>query len=247
MNLFSYYLPTKITQIQVENIFNIKFKKSIESSFFFEEKEKIIFLTKFNVITFIGYESSEIEFKLKKENLTMIQQDYPIEIKSNLDSFWEISNDKIYLKEFSSKHIQIIALVISQSVGLEKYELRMDELLKESGTIIQNYSYSIKNRNRLSLFLKNLSLMRHEMLMNLFLLDKPNIVWEDEDLEKLYQKLDSILEIKTRYESIDYKMMHLKGDVESLMDFISHKQSEFLEWIIIFLILFEIIFNIFEK
>ncbi len=257
MKLYSYYLSdvigikNSLSIKDIESKLNIKFSKSIEGSLFFEQEEKIIFVTKFNVITFVGYEKEYAETFLLKfcgiSNLVLIEQeDYQIILNKELAEDWKIEGNEIILKRYSSLYIQIIAFVVSQSVGLEKYEIKMEDFLKDSSKIMQNYNHSIFNRKKLTIFLKELSLMRHDMWNNLLLLDKPNIVWENEDIEKLYNKLDTSFEIKSRYDIIEYKLRHLKDDIQSLMDFISHKHSEFLEWIIIWLITFEIIMSFFK-
>lgn len=249
MYLYSYYLPNKIDIINIGRIFNCSFMKSIEGSYYYENNNKMIFLTKFNVITFIGFDNNEITEKIyelsKLSESELLQQDYPLFIDTSLKTNWIINNNEIILKEYSSLYLQVIALVVSQSVGLERYEQKIEAFIQKSSKIMENYNYSISNRKNISLFLKNLSLMRHEMWNNLLLLDKPIIAWENEDIESMYNRFDSILEIKSRYETIEYKLKHLKEDLESLMDFISHKHSEFLEWIIIYLIVFEIIMSVY--
>lgn len=250
MYLYAYLFPGILNIEEISRLFKINFKKSIEGSYYYESNKKIIFITKFNVITFVGFSNKEISKKLalittinEKE---LIQQDYPLFIDPYLKVNWKIDNNEIRLKEYSSMYIQVIALVISQSVGLEKYELKLEKFIKKSSSIIENNNNSVKNRKMLNLFLKELSLMRHRMWNDLLLLDKPIIAWENEDIEKMYNRFELILEIKNRYETIEYKLKHMKEDLESLMDFISHKHSEFLEWIIIILIVFEIIMTIYD-
>lgn len=250
MYLYAYLFPGILNIEEISRFFKINFKKSIEGSYYYESNKKIIFITKFNVITFVGFSNKEISKKLalittinEKE---LIQQDYPLFIDPYLKVNWKIDNNEIRLKEYSSMYIQVIALVISQSVGLEKYELKLEKFIKKSSSIIENNNNSVKNRKMLNLFLKELSLMRHRMWNDLLLLDKPIIAWENEDIEKMYNRFELILEIKNRYETIEYKLKHMKEDLESLMDFISHKHSEFLEWIIIILIVFEIIMTIYD-
>lgn len=250
MYLYSYLFPGILNIEEISRLFKINFHKSIEGTFYYEYNKKIIFITKFNVITFVGYSNKEISKKLSLittiNESELIQQDYPLFIDPYLKVNWRIDNNEIRLREYSSTYIQVIALVISQSVGLEKYELKIEKFIKESSKIIESNNNSVKNRKKLNLFLKELSLMRHRMWNDLLLLDKPIIAWENEDIEKMYNRFELILEIKSRYETIEYKLKHVKEDLESLMDFISHKHSEFLEWIIIILIVLEIIMTIYD-
>ena len=84
------------------------------------------------------------------------------------------------------------------------------------------------------------------MVSNLLLLDKPNILWDNAEAEELYNRLAFILELYDRHEIALSKLSQIKEDVMLVMDLINHKKSEFLEWIIIWLIAIEILFSTYE-
>jgi len=87
---------------------------------------------------------------------------------------------------------------------------------------------------------------RFDILNQLYLLDKPDIIWDDSELESLYNQLSYQLELKNRFEVIEYKITHLKESLELATDLVNQKSSEYLEWIIILLIGVEIIFTIYD-
>lgn len=89
-------------------------------------------------------------------------------------------------------------------------------------------------------------LTRHDMVSNLLLLDKPNILWDDAEAEALYNRLAFILELYDRHEIALSKLSQIKEDVMLVMDLINHKKSEFLEWIIIVLIAVEIVMGVMQ-
>lgn len=91
----------------------------------------------------------------------------------------------------------------------------------------------------------SLALLRHDLIVELHLLDKPNIVWDDERAERLYNELSIFFELKERFEVVEFKLNLLKDDVTFLTDILNHKKSEFLEWIIIWLIAFEIVMGLY--
>ena len=57
---------------------------------------------------------------------------------------------------------------------------------------------------------------------------------------------DSHLELKDRFDIIERKLTHLKEDIGMALDLFNQKHSEFLEWIIIGLIGFEIMMGLME-
>jgi uncharacterized Rmd1/YagE family protein len=89
-------------------------------------------------------------------------------------------------------------------------------------------------------FAKELVMTRHDMVIDLHLLDKPNILWDNEDAEMLYNSLASTLELKDRFDIVEYKLNSIKDDMMMVMDLTNHNHSSFLEWIIIGLIALEI-------
>lgn len=78
------------------------------------------------------------------------------------------------------------------------------------------------------------------------MLDKPDIIWDDFELESLYNQLALQLELKSRFDVVEYKMLFLKESVTFITDRVNQKSSEFLEWIIIWLIAIEILFSTYE-
>lgn len=255
ITLFALYLPENFTYRDVEKALNITLRKGIQTTFYAEIDEKFIAYTQFNVLTLVNcsreyivsmLDAMGIEWASKFEQ-NSIYQDYPIHTNSELAKSFEIDNDKITLQNYSVTNLLIISHVISQSVALEIYENKLTEYYEKSRDIIEvSDSYSFYKRNRLSLFAKELVLIRHDMLIDLHLLDKPNILWDNEDAESLYNSLSSSLELKDRFDVVEYKLTTIKDDIVMVMDLANHNHSSFLEWIIIGLILIEIVIGVME-
>jgi len=207
------------------------------------------------VLTFINWDKDEMINALGKLGMRdaehyeqrTLYQDYPILIEPSLELTCKITNEHIALKEASTLSFIIIALVVSQSVGLEKYEQDLEKYFSQSRQLLDlTQSYALFKRSKLIDFAKTLTSIQHSMVTDLFLLDKPNILWDDEDAEKLYNKMASILELKDRFEIVEYKLSSLKEDLSMSVDLFNHKHSEFLEWIIIVLIAIEIVMGLIE-
>lgn len=244
-NLVSISLPKIISLQEIEILLECSFKKGIEKAFYTEQNGSYIVHTPFNVLTFIHYSSEKIVEALLKLGIKDAQnfeqhclyQDYLILIDSDLELTCKVSNESIILKEGSALLLIIIALVVSQSVGIEKYEHDLDEYFSQSKKIFElTDSYSPLKRAKLREFAKQLTLIQYDMVSDLFLLDKPNILWDNEEAEKLYNLLAANLELEARFEIVSYKLSGLKDDVNMVLDLANHKQSEILDWIIIILI-----------
>lgn len=250
ISLVSISLPSLLPRHEIEIRLECSFKKGIEKAFYAEYRETYLIYTPFNVLTFINWDKEAMLEALKKLDVpeahryehTTLYQDYPIYIDASLPKACHVTNESITLKEESTLFFIIIALVISQSVGLEKHEQDLEKHFARSRQLLDmTQGRSLIKRSKLAQFAKELTFIRHAMLTDLFLLDKPNILWDNAEAEDLYNHLASILELKDRFEIVAFKLGNLKDDITRVLNLINHKHSEFLEWIIIILIGIEIV------
>ncbi|MDD5405656.1 MAG: RMD1 family protein [Sulfurovaceae bacterium] len=252
MNLLALSLQKNITKTKIAELLNIKLNKGIENGYYGYNDHLHIVLVPFGVLAIIAdNKKTIIEALITLDIFTQadddITQDYVIRTDGNLLTPFLITNEEIVLKETSALNFNIIALAVAQSVGLEKYEKKLDILFTKSRDILEltNRFISI-SRSHIMEFAKHLVLTRHDMVGNLLLLDKPNILWDNEEAEHLYNSLAKTLELHDRHEIALSKLSQIQEDIMLVMDIINHKRSEFLEWIIIILIAAEIIMALFK-
>ncbi len=254
--LYTIYLTKSLSNAEIEQALGIKLTKGIESMFYAKIGKSMMSYADFNVLTLINWDKEDIPSVLhllgikESSNIASTQniyQDYPIEIDSTLGRLFEIDNQKITLKEHSTISLLIISHVISQSVALEVYENKLSDYYERSRKLLEiPDTFSLFKRAKFAKFAKQLVLLRHDMMIDLYLLDKPNIVWDNEDAEALYNTLALSLELKERFEVVEYKLNSIKDDMIMIMDLKNHSHSSFLEWIIIVLIVIEVIMGFME-
>lgn len=255
MGLVSLHIPQPLTRYEVEEAIGVTLKKGIETTYYAELNNKFLTYTQFNVLTLINWSRDEIINVLESLGLEETEdfdkrglyQEYPLLIDTQYSGQFAIDNDKITLKSYSRIDLIIVAHVISQSVALELYEEKLSDYYERSRYLIESVdTYSIFKRKRLARFAKQLVLIRHDMMIDLLLLDKPNILWDNEDAERLYNRLAGSLELKDRFDVVEYKLGSIKDDIVIVMDLTNHNHSSFLEWIIIVLIAVEIGMGLYE-
>lgn len=255
IELVAFHLPKSLKKSTVEKTLGVTLTKGIEATYYAEAGDSLITYTQFNVLTMINYTHEKVHETFKalaiEETVNFgqdsIYQDYPVCIAPELSMPFSIDNEKITLKEYSRINLIIIAHVISQSVALALYEQKLSQYYEQSRSLIDAAdTFSMFKRSRLAHFSKQLILIRHDMLIELQLLDKPNILWDNETAEMLYNQLAYSLELKDRFDIVEYKLNNIKDDIVMVMDLSNHNHSSFLEWIIIILIMIEIVMGLYE-
>jgi uncharacterized Rmd1/YagE family protein len=77
-------------------------------------------------------------------------------------------------------------------------------------------------------------------------LDKPDITWDNDDLDLLYSRMANLFELRQRYQEIRVKSETLM-DITAVFTGLSHaRRATRLEWIIIILIALEIVIYVVE-
>lgn len=78
-------------------------------------------------------------------------------------------------------------------------------------------------------------------MLNYDLLDVPDFFWEYPELDAYYTMISDYLEVRQRVDVLSKKLETIHELFEMLADEQKHKHSSLLEWIIIWLIAFEIV------
>ena len=258
-----------IHAFQVSESLNIKkiksdFKASIffgsnsELFYYFEDKHRYLYLFNYGVVVFCNYdEVSQSEFlrflqpfsdKWLENHIT---EEYEIKLEV-LEKKAYVKNDFIALSvtAYTTEEIQIAMLNTGQSVALEYYEGLTDDMIAATKV----YTMQLEREGKLKITKR--SALRHigsvlnvknSIVDNLYILDDPAVVWDDEHLGFLNRNLKSNFDTNSRFKDLDYRLKVVEDNLKLFTELLQHKESARLEWIIIILILIELLNVLFRK
>ncbi|WP_448378571.1 RMD1 family protein [Fervidobacterium sp.] len=166
--------------------------------------------------------------------------------KDNKDREIEIFEDRVYLPRIDEGVLSTVAFVLAQSVSLHRIEQKTGLLIDEIEKFLSEKGKVAKGRKALGLAMKILK-TRHEILSDVMILDKPDIAWENELYDQLYQKLARYYELSRRYKNVTTKLDHAFEVASVLLEIHSESKANFLEWMIILLFVLEIAMGLIEK
>ena len=162
-----------------------------------------------------------------------------------------ISPDSITLSSWSIEKFQLIADILSKNIVLEKYENSIastfDRIEPLAIDIEAKGSLSRKKTRELLQHIGTNLRVQRTIVGHVEIHDKPDLVWDNPDLERFYARLEDDYEIKERHDALKQKLDLVFHTAETLMGLLHSKQSLRVEWYITLLIVFEIVLHISEK
>jgi required for meiotic nuclear division protein 1 len=203
----------------------------------------------YGIVVFAGY--SELE---KSEAIRFLKEycEDLIEVEFKDDFVVEIGQEpgvkmhynSIEIPNLNDNVVQIIMLNVAQSVALDFYEDLGFNILSETKKLTDELEKHGKlniSKTDLLKFIGKILNIKNSIIDNLYIFDAPEIVWENEYLEKVDEGLKKQLDLRMRYRDIDYKLKIVQENLTLFTDLVQNKQSHNMELIIVVLILIEVI------
>ena len=155
-----------------------------------------------------------------------------------------IKNDHIHLTDDDVTTRLAVTHGIAQSTKLAQFELQVQQTINDTAYIPKNIAESGAthlSRKALAKLRGRLFIATSDIMLNYDLLDVPDFFWEYPELDGYYTMVADYLEVRQRVEVLSKKLETIHGLFDMIADEQKHKHSSMLEWIIIWLIFFEIL------
>lgn len=258
-------MQIKIEAIQIAESFNIKkFRAEFLTEAFSGSTSEVFYtLTKTNsylyvfdygVVVFANYDplaKSEFVKFIKNYATTLVDlnlfEEYRIE-SGDISQKIIVKNDYVIVPLIDPSVLRIAMLNTGQSVALEYYEVLTDELITSS----KHYILELEKHGKLSISKTNLLKyigkvlnVKNSIVDNLYILDDPNLVWDNEKLDLLNRQLKVNFDINTRFKDLDYRLQIVENNLTLFTDVLNVRESSRLEWVVIILIFIEIMIALF--
>lgn len=158
--------------------------------------------------------------------------------------------DKLEVRALTYDSIKIASVLLAQSTALEYYEILIENLLEKTGKYsrrLEKEGEYLEKSEELLKFIGLCMTTRQDIIANLYIVDSPDEVWENNDLERLFTDLKAILDIDVRYRALEHKIEIIQDGIEIIVDLMKSRRSTQLELAIIALFALDIIISIFFK
>jgi uncharacterized Rmd1/YagE family protein len=153
----------------------------------------------------------------------------------------------IALREASPERLQIVANVLSKSLILSHYEGRIADAFDQIEPLAERLQRTGRTGSQAKRLLQQIGgvlLTQHRMVGRVEIVEKPDVLWEHPELERLYARLEDEYELAERSRAMESKLALINETVGALLDLVQDQRSVRLEYYIIGLIGIEILLSL---
>ena len=155
----------------------------------------------------------------------------------------------ILVREFSLERLLLVADALAKSVVLghdEREVANVFDTIEPFARELARLGKTSRNRTDLLKLMGNALLVQHRVSGRVAVGEKPDVLWDRPDLERLYARLEDEYELSERADTLSRKLTVIADTANTLADIIDTKRSLRLEIIVVILIAFEIIVTFYE-
>lgn len=155
----------------------------------------------------------------------------------------------ICLQSVSPERLILVAEALAKSVVLARHEREVAAVFDMSEPLARELAMSGRihgGRRAILQQIGNALSVRHRVSGPVAVSEKPDILWDQPQLERLYARLEDEYELKERVEALNRKLAVIAETAQVLTDIIDTRRSLRLELIVVLLILFEVLMTIYQ-
>lgn len=164
-------------------------------------------------------------------------------IRPEADQVVDIAGN-ILLPEKTTERLQVVADILAKSLVLSYYETRIADIFDG----IEPLAATLREKGRAGARSKELLrhigdvlLMQQKMVGRVETGEKPELLWDHPELERLYVRLAEEYELRDRDRALDRKLDIISRTVETLLGLVQTRSSLRVEWYIVLLIVAELL------
>ncbi len=211
-----------------------------------------VFLYPFGVVVFrdVPREGREVELArlhTARPGLTteVVREDFAVREEESASI--QLNRGVLTVDRLTADRAGIVAQTVAQSAAMEYYERSVEDLFARTGDLVSRLEIrgTVPLRVRpLHRFIGEAISTRNEVLSVLHLLDKPDAVWNDPAMDRIYEDLRGELDLGDRYQSLESKLRGVQEALELVLDVARDRRLVLLELAIVFLIVMELVLSL---
>lgn len=176
------------------------------------------------------------------------QEDVTLFIDPDIDERVDLDG-RVILHRADLHRLQLLADILAKSVVLAHYETQVAAVFDQIEPLAQELQYSggIGSRSKALLTqIGRVLMVQQKMVGRVEVTEKPDLLWDHGELERLYLRLEDEYELEERHRALDRKLELISRTAETVLELLQNRRSLRVEWYIVILIVVDILIHLFE-
>jgi uncharacterized Rmd1/YagE family protein len=160
------------------------------------------------------------------------------------------SDGLLVLHDTNLGRLQVVAHVLAKSCVLGYYERNVAEVFDRIEQLAERLCRGlnpVRGKKEVLNEIGNVLLILTRTVGRVEVTEKPEMTWDDADLDRLYERLATEYELRDRDLALSRKLELISRTAETYLDLVNNRQTLRVEWYIVILIVLEIVLTLHEK
>ena len=218
------------------------------------EAAGLVFLFRYGVLVTVGAENDAIvglveALKPHIADPTTLNERESAHIEHDPGAHDNIGSEgQIRLADLGRERLTLVAIVLARSVALARDEFLLWDAFDRIAPLVTDLQENGRARLPIRSAMRlvgNVLAARHRIIGTAQVDERPDLLWDHPELDRLYARLEAEYELKERADVVQRKLDALGGFTEALLDIVRDKRAFRVEIAIIALIAFEAALSLF--
>ena len=160
-----------------------------------------------------------------------------------------VENDTIALQQADPARLQIVADILGKSVVMGHHEAGIAQVFELVEPLARELERSGRVGGRGKELLRHIGgalIIEHRMVGRVEVTEKPEILWDHPELERLYARLEDEYELRERHVALERKLELITRTAQTALELLQSRHTLRVEWYIVLLIVVEILLTLYE-
>ncbi|WP_428624760.1 RMD1 family protein [Sedimenticola sp.] len=160
-----------------------------------------------------------------------------------------LEQGRLILPEAGLPLLQVVADILAKSLVLDDYEKRAAgafDRIEPLAERMQSGGRLPRQVNELLGHIGEILQIQHRMVGRAQVGEKPDILWDHPELERIWKRLENEYEIDERQIALERKLDLISNTAETLLGLLQDRRTLRVEWYIVILIVVEIVLTLYE-
>ncbi len=251
----AYYVGKSLPLAEIEKKNELALVTKRRNSLMFQNAEdRIMVVFSFGVIVLMNFEE-----KLAKKFVAQISkyaedplekpkvEDYDVLVDPSRKIAVEF--ESVVLPKIDQEQIHLICEILAQSAAIDFVEEGVNKFVSRFEHINQHLEKTGKIPVSDIEVRKTIGAGRNivqYIITQLSLLDKPDITWENKEIDTLFTGMRKMFELEDRFKNLEFRINFIQDTSELLLDILATKRGVAMEMAIIYLFVIDIVLVLYE-